>query len=65
MDDRMVSRVGMELVTDLCEVIRLQSDCIDKMFLLLCQQLTAEELAALPALEKLDKAARLMADYDI
>lgn len=40
-------------------VIRLQSEVIDELFILLLQHFTAEEADRLPATEKINTAARL------
>ena len=41
------------------EIIRLQSEIIDELFYVVCQHVTAEELVALPAIEKIDRAAKI------
>lgn len=41
------------------EVIRLQSEVIDELFVLLLQHITAEEAGDLPAIQKINTAARL------
>ncbi|MBQ9692492.1 MAG: hypothetical protein IJV70_04975 [Clostridia bacterium] len=40
-------------------VIRLQSEVIDELFILLLQHITAEEADRLPAIEKINTAAKL------
>lgn len=40
-------------------VIRIQSEVIDELFILLLQHITAEEADRLPAIEKINTAAKL------
>lgn len=40
-------------------VIRIQSEVIDELFVLLLQHITAEEADGLPAVEKINTAAKL------
>lgn len=43
------------------EIIKLQSEIIDELFCVVCQYVTAEELVSLPAIEKIDRAAKFKA----
>jgi len=59
-----IDEVKVELIEKLTEIIHLQSDCIDDLFKLLCQHLTAEELDGLPVLSKINDAAQIRAEID-
>lgn len=53
-----------ELVERQNAVIRIQSEAIDELFLLLMQHISAEEADMLPALNKINTAVQLKEEYD-
>lgn len=50
---------AVKTVERLNQVIRIQSDAIDELFLLLMQHISAEEADALPVIKKINCAAEL------
>ena len=51
-----------KLGADLSEIIRIQSDVIDALYLMLLQHVTVEELDRAPCMDALERAAKLKAD---
>ena len=51
-----------KLGADLSEIIRIQSDVIDALYLMLLQHVTVEELDKVPCMDDMERAARLKAD---
>lgn len=48
-----------EAMETMGKIVRLQSDVIDELFLVVLQHITAEEAAALPCMERAKEAALL------
>ena len=54
----------IEIIETQNTIIKLQSDVINELFSVLSQYLQAEELDSLPAVEKINAAARLRQSYE-
>lgn len=54
----------VEVVEKQNAVIRIQSDVIDELFLLLMQHISAEDAGALPCIEKINEAARIRQEIE-
>ncbi len=53
-----------EAVTKQGEIIRIQSEVIDELFLLLLQHITVEEADGLGVVDKINSAARIRAELE-
>lgn len=53
-----------EIVDKQNTIIRIQSDVIDELFLLLMQHISADEVDRLPCVEKINEAARIRLEIE-
>ena len=60
-----LNNVKTELFARQSEVIRLQSECIDDLFCLLSQYMTATELDKLPVIDKINDATRIREENNL
>ena len=63
--DGSLLEIRLELFEAQNEIIRLQSECIDELFRLLCLHMGPEELSSLPAVGKINRAAALRAEHEL
>lgn len=54
----------VEIVEKQNAIIRIQSDVIDELFLLLMQHVTADEVDRLPCVERINEAARIRREIE-
>ena len=54
-----------KLGADLSEIIRIQSDVIDALYLMLLQHVTVEELDKAPCMDGMERAAAIRRDIGI
>lgn len=54
----------VEIVEKQNAIIRIQSDVIDELFLLLMQHVSADEVDRLPCVERINEAARIRREID-
>lgn len=64
MDD-LARDIKMELFESQSQIIKLQSEAIDELFLLLMQFLSAEEADSIPAVAKINRAAQIKAEHNL
>ena len=57
-----IDRIKLLMLEKQTEIIKLQQDIIDDLFLTAAQHLTAEEIASLPVMDKFNQVAVLMKD---
>lgn len=61
----MVDGAVLQLMEAQEEIIRLQADAIHELFMTLAQYMCAEELDAMPAVKKINRAAELKAENSL
>ncbi|MBR3470310.1 MAG: hypothetical protein IKH28_11570 [Lachnospiraceae bacterium] len=61
----MVDGAVLQLMEAQEEIIRLQADAIHELFMALAQYMCAEELDAMPAVKKINRAAELKAENSL
>lgn len=61
----MVDGAVLQLMEAQEEIIRLQTDAIHELFMALTQYMCAEELDAMPAVKKINRAAELKAENSL
>lgn len=54
----------VEIIEKQNAIIRIQSDVIDELFLLLMQHVTADEVDRLPCVERINEAARIRREIE-
>ena len=54
-----IREIKAEIFSQQSKIIRLQSECIDDLFCILCQYIETEELCGLPVVDKISQAVRL------
>lgn len=57
-----IDRIKLLMLERQTEIIKLQQDIIDDLFLTAAQYLTAEEITSLPVMDKFNQVAVLMKD---
>lgn len=60
-----IREIKLELFESQSEIIRIQSEVIDELFGLLSQHMETGELDNIPAIEKINRAAKLRAEHSL
>ena len=60
-----ISNIQLQLIESQNEIIRLQSECIDELFRLLAMHIELEELSHIPAIDKINEAARIRSECEL
>lgn len=57
--------IKLELFESQNEIIRLQSECIDELFRLLCLHIEPEDFSHLPVIDRINQAAMIRAEHQL